>query len=123
MALVGVTYLVAPRWVLAPFLNSAQAADVLPIAQTLLLVATYQQIVDCAQNIGVGLLRGLGNTVSGFRITLVGYWTVGLPLLLVCAFLLDLDGTGVWIGLSAGLTVTAALLWRRFSHDLRRHAD
>ncbi|GKQ38460.1 hypothetical protein ALMP_49910 [Streptomyces sp. A012304] len=30
-------------------------------------------------NIGVGLLHGLDDTMSGFRITLVGYWLIGLP--------------------------------------------
>ncbi|KHO24685.1 MATE family efflux transporter [Mycolicibacterium setense] len=119
MAAVGIVYLVAPRVVLTPFLNPDEAATVLPIAQTLLLIAVVQQVVDCAQNIGVGLLRGLGNTKSGFLITLVGYWAVGLPVLLGCAYLLGLDGPGVWLGLCAGLTVTAVLLHRRFNADLR----
>jgi MATE family multidrug resistance protein len=119
MAVVGLLYLVAPTWVLLPFLDQNRAAEVLPLAQLLLLVAVLQQFLDCAQNIGVGLLRGLGNTKSGFRITLIGYWVVGLPVLMICAYSFGLRGAGVWLGLCAGLAVTATLLLRRFGEDLR----
>ena len=119
MGLVGFVYLVAPGWVLLPFLDRNEAALVLPLAQVLLLIAVAQQFLDCAQNIGVGLLRGLGNTKIGFRITLIGYWIVGLPVLMVCTYSLDLRAPGVWLGLCAGLAVTATLLLRRFGQDLR----
>lgn len=119
MGLVGAVYLVAPRAVLLPFLDSADAAAVLPIAQTLLFIAVAQQFVDCAQNIGVGLLRGLGDTRSGFTITLIGYWAIGLPVLLGCAYALGLHGPGVWLGLCAGLTMTAVLLHRKFTSGVR----
>ncbi|TCJ94963.1 MATE family efflux transporter [Nocardia alba] len=118
MGVTGVIYLVAPKLVLLPFLDPNEAAEVLPIAKTLLLIAIVQQFMDCAQNIGVGLLRGLGNTKSGFTITLIGYWAVGLPVLVVFAYGFGLRGTGVWLGLCAGLAVTATLLLRRFHHDL-----
>lgn len=120
MGAAGVLYLLAPTLVLRPFLDASEAAAVLPIAKTLLLIAIVQQFMDCAQNIGVGLLRGLGNTKSGFTITLIGYWAVGLPLLLVLAFGIGLDGVGVWLALCTGLAVTAILLLRRFDHDLHR---
>ncbi|MET8654133.1 MULTISPECIES: MATE family efflux transporter [Nocardia] len=119
MGVVGAVYLVAPELVLRPFLDSNEAAEVMPLARVLLLVAVVQQFMDCAQNIGVGLLRGLGNTKSGFRITLIGYWAVGLPVLIVFAYGFGLRGPGVWLGLCAGLAVTAVLLLRRFDHDLR----
>lgn len=119
MGVCGVVYLVAPKLVLLPFLDPTEAAEVLPIAKTILLIAIVQQFMDCAQNIGVGLLRGLGNTKSGFKITLVGYWAVGLPVLVVFAFGFGLHGPGVWLGLCAGLAVTATLLLRRFDRDLQ----
>ena len=120
MATVGLLYLIAPRLVLLPFLDSDEAAVVLPVAQALLLIAVVQQFMDCAQNIGVGLLRGLGNTKSGLHITFIGYWIVGLPVLLFFAYVLGMDGPGVWIGLCSGLAVTAFLLLRRFGRDLRK---
>ena len=119
MAIVAVVYLAAPGIVLRPFLDPADSTT-LGIATSLLLIAVLLQFFDCAQNIGVGLLRGVDDTKSGFRLTVIGYWLVGLP----AAWLLGLGvGTGpvgVWLGLTGGLAVTAVLLLRRFTSTLAR---
>ncbi|MET8749605.1 MATE family efflux transporter [Streptomyces sp. NPDC004667] len=123
MAVVGLLYLTVPRLVLAPFLDSgSDAGQASAIAAQLLVVTAFLQFFDCAQNIGVGLLRGLDDTRSGFRITLVGYWAVGLPASWILAYALDLDTLGIWLGLLTGLATTAVLLLRRYSRSLTAHA-
>ncbi|MFB0629585.1 MATE family efflux transporter [Streptomyces sp. AB3(2024)] len=123
MAVVGLLYLTVPRLVLAPFLDSGPDAGQAPaIAAQLLVVTAFLQFFDCAQNIGVGLLRSLDDTRSGFRITLVGYWAVGLPASWILAYALDLDTLGIWLGLLTGLATTAVLLLRRYSRSLTAHA-
>ncbi|HEX2315147.1 MAG TPA: MATE family efflux transporter [Thermomonospora sp.] len=109
MALVGVVYAAVPKVVLSPFFEG----DVPSVAVSLLMVAAVLQFFDCAQNIGVGLLRGLDDTGGGFRITLVGYWLVGLPAAWLFAHAAALDTTGIWLGPLTGLAATALLL-RRF---------
>ncbi|MFJ9365114.1 MATE family efflux transporter [Nocardia sp. NPDC101769] len=109
----GVAYVLAPDWVLRPFLADSDSATV-TLAHTLLLIAIVLQFSDAAQNIGVGLLRGLKDTRAGFRLSLVGYWGVGLPTALLLAFPAHLGAAGVWWGLAAGLATTAALMLRRF---------
>ncbi|MEV6728232.1 MULTISPECIES: MATE family efflux transporter [unclassified Streptomyces] len=121
MAVVGVLYLAIPKLVLAPFLDSG-SDQALTIATHLLIVTAFLQFFDCAQNIGVGLLRGLDDTKSGFRITLVGYWAVGLPASWLLAYALNLDTLGIWLGLLTGLATTAVLLLRRYSRSLTEHA-
>ncbi|MFE5842845.1 MATE family efflux transporter [Streptomyces niveus] len=123
MTVVGILYVTVPRLVLAPFLDTG-SDRALAIATQLLLVTAFLQFFDCAQNIGVGLLRGLDDTRSGFRITLVGYWAVGLPASWLLAHALGLDTLGIWLGLLTGLATTAVLLLRRYTHSLgRREAD
>ncbi|MFE3764451.1 MATE family efflux transporter [Streptomyces sp. NPDC059104] len=123
MAVVGLLYLTVPRLVLAPFLDSgSDAGQASAIAAQLLVVTAFLQFFDCAQNIGVGLLRGLDDTRSGFRITLVGYWAVGLPASWILAYALDLDTLGIWLGLLTGLATTAVLLLRRYSRSLTARA-
>nr|WP_255306482.1 MATE family efflux transporter [Streptomyces sp. Wb2n-11] len=114
---VGAVYLTAPRLVLRPFLDSG-SDQALAIATQLLVVTAFLQFFDCAQNIGVGLLRGLDDTESGFRITLIGYWAVGLPAAWLLAHPLGLDTPGIWLGLLTGPATTAALLLRRYSSSL-----
>ncbi|MFD5101207.1 MATE family efflux transporter [Streptomyces albidochromogenes] len=117
MAVVGVAYLSVPGLVLRPFLDSG-SDQALTIATQLLVVTAFLQFFDCAQNIGVGLLRGLDDTKSGFRITLIGYWAVGLPAAWLLARPLGLDTLGIWLGLLTGLATTAVLLLRRYSSSL-----
>lgn len=114
--LVGIAYLAVPDLVLRPYFDAGSAADRqgLEIATGLLAVVAVLQFFDCAQNIGVGLLRGLDDTGSGFRITLVGYWLVGLPAAWLLAYPLGGETRGLWLGLLIGLATTAVLLLRRY---------
>ncbi|MBG0851842.1 MATE family efflux transporter [Streptomyces spinoverrucosus] len=121
MAAVAVVYVTVPRLVLAPFFDTADTTTT-DIATNLLLVAAVLQFFDCAQNIGVGLLRGLDDTKGGFRVTLVGYWLVGLPAAALFGFALGLDTLGIWLGLLTGLATTAALLLRRFGQGIARRS-
>ncbi len=44
----------------------------------------------------------------------IGYWVIGFSAAWALAFQADLGAVGVWIGLSIGTTVYAALLILRF---------
>ncbi|MFJ5306854.1 MATE family efflux transporter [Streptomyces sp. NPDC088350] len=119
MAVVALVYVTVPELVLAPFFEgeSRSATD---LAARLLLVAAVLQFFDCAQNIGVGLLRGLDDTKGGFHVTLIGYWLVGLPAATLLGFVTGWDTVGIWLGLLAGLATTALLLLRRFDQGVQR---
>ncbi|WP_171169645.1 MATE family efflux transporter [Streptomyces sp. I05A-00742] len=121
MAAVAVVYATLPGLVLRPFLDAGATGDdkAVSIATQLLLVIAVLQFFDCAQNIGVGLLRGLDDTGSGFRITLVGYWAVGLPAAWLLGYAAGLDTLGIWLGLLTGLATTAILLLRRYNTALQ----
>jgi MATE family multidrug resistance protein len=60
------------------------------------------------------MLRGLHDTRAPMFFALVGYWGIGLPLGVALAFGLGLGGTGIWIGLAAGLAIVAVLMMRRW---------
>ncbi|MEU6501111.1 MATE family efflux transporter [Streptomyces californicus] len=117
MTVVGAVYVTLPGLVLAPFLETGSDRT-FTIATQLLVVTAFLQFFDCAQNIGVGLLRGLDDTKSGFRITLIGYWAIGLPVAWLFAYALGLDTLGIWLGLLTGLAATALLLLRRYNAAL-----
>ena len=88
------------------------------LAVTFLAFAALFQIVDGAQAVGAGMLRGLQDTTVPMIYAAIGYWGVGLPLGVLLAFRSACDGIGIWIGLSAGLAVVAVLLlWRWLRRD------
>ena len=61
MGVVALLYVIGPELVLRPFMDVSDPADAraVDLATQLLAVAAVLQFADCAQNIGVGLLRGL----------------------------------------------------------------
>ncbi|HEX8485534.1 MATE family efflux transporter [Sphingomonas sp.] len=88
-------------------------ARVVMLAIDYLAVAAAFQLVDGAQAVAAGLLRGLQDTRVPMLVSLFGYWVVGFGTAVLLAFRFDLAGLGVWIGLATGLAaVTVLLLWR-----------
>jgi MATE family multidrug resistance protein len=120
MLLVAMPYIAAPAHVLAPFLHrdAAANADVLRLASGLLLIAALLQIFDCSQNIGVGILRGLGDVKSSLHISIIGYWMIGLPIAWTAGVALGYGLYGIWVGLASGLAATTVLLLRQFEYQL-----
>jgi multidrug resistance protein, MATE family len=54
-------------------------------------------------------------------ITLFAYWLVGMPVGWWLAFHAQLGARGIWMGLIAGLSMAALLLFIRFWRSSRRH--
>jgi len=116
MATTAVLMLVAPKALIFAFIDTT-APENLPVVElaiTFLALAALFQIVDGAQAVGAGMLRGLQDTTIPMLYAALGYWGVGLPLGVILAFPLGYDGVGIWIGLSAGLAVVAVLLLMRW---------
>lgn len=109
----AVVYLLAPQWVLGLYPGSHDAVVAGP-ATALLMLAIVQQVTKGGQNIAVGLMRGLGDTKSGFRSSLIGYWGVGVPGMLLCAYAFGWHAPGVWVGMCLGFGATGVLQVRRY---------
>jgi MATE family, multidrug efflux pump len=104
-----------PRPLVTLFLaGGPQNAVVIGLAVSFLRVAAAFQLVDGAQVIGAGMLRGLHDTRWPLLFALVGYWVVGLGIGSWLAFGADWKGLGIWIGLATGLASVAALMLARW---------
>jgi MATE family multidrug resistance protein len=104
-----------PRELITLFLRDVPAnAVTIALAVSFLRVAAAFQLVDGAQVIGAGMLRGLHDTRWPLLFALVGYWVVGLGIGAWLAFARDWKGVGIWVGLASGLAVVAALMLARW---------
>jgi len=88
--------------------------QILVIGVGLLAMASLFQLVDGAQAVALGILRGVQDTTVPMILAGFSYWIVGMPVSYLLGFVFDLKGVGVWLGLVFGLGVAAILLNARF---------
>ncbi|MGE0716750.1 MAG: MATE family efflux transporter [Alphaproteobacteria bacterium] len=121
MATMAAIFLAVPGPLVGLFLDRAapDAAAAVALATGFLFFAAMFQIVDGAQVIGAGALRGLKDTRVPMAIAAFGYWVVGFPCAVGLAFWAGRGGDGIWLGLTAGLAAVALLLVARFARRVR----
>jgi MATE family multidrug resistance protein len=105
------------------FLDADEAARDAIIAYgiVLLWIAALFQLVDGGQVLAIGLLRGVQDTAIPMVITVIGYWGVGVPIAYFLGFYTPLAGSGIWLGLVAGLSFAAIGLSVRFRRYLANY--
>ena len=118
MSLMALLMISVPYSLVYVFLDETDPANapVIALAVSFLGVAALFQIVDGAQVVGAGMLRGLHDTGVPMLYALLGYWVIGLSVGVGLGFGLGWEGLGIWIGLAAGLGVVAILMivrWMR----------
>lgn len=96
------------------------SSPVFALAISYLGIAAMFQLVDGAQAVANGALRGLKDTTIPMFLAAIGYWACGLPAAIWFGFHTGLRGIGVWTGLSVGLAVAALLLVWRFAYWTHR---
>ncbi|MGB8816858.1 MAG: MATE family efflux transporter [Rhizobiaceae bacterium] len=115
MAISALVFLIFPNQLIGIFIDRTDpaAAPVYALAVAFLAYAALFQLVDGAQAVGCGMLRGLQDTRVPLILGGIGYWLIGMPLGLWLAFPIGLEGRGIWLGLAAGLAfVAVTVMWR-----------
>ncbi|OWU79411.1 multidrug transporter MatE [Phaeobacter sp. 22II1-1F12B] len=109
-------FLIVPEPVVGLFIEPDDPARpaILIAGVQLLAIAALFQLVDGAQVIALGLLRGVQDTAVPMMIAILSYWAVGLSVSYLLGFVVGWGGVGVWLGLTAGLASAALLLMLRF---------
>jgi multidrug resistance protein, MATE family len=114
MGMMAVTIWAFPRDLITLFLDDTPAnARVIALGVSFLTIAAIFQVVDGAQVVGAGVLRGLHDTRVPMIFTFVGYWAIGIGIGAWLAFSRGWQGQGIWTGLAIGLAIVAVLMiWR-----------
>jgi MATE family, multidrug efflux pump len=90
------------------------AGMVIELTATLLMVGATFFVADGIQTVAAGALRGMSDTRVPLLFAVISYWLIGFTSAYGLAFWTPLGAVGVWIGLSCGTAVYAALLMLRF---------
>lgn len=102
------------RFAIAQIFLDEGADAAAELTATLLLVGATFFIADGIQTIASGSLRGMNDTRIPLLFATISYWLIGFTLACGLGFWTPLGAVGVWIGLSCGTVVYAALLILRF---------
>ncbi|MBW4707589.1 MATE family efflux transporter [Roseobacter sp. YSTF-M11] len=111
-----IAFLSLPEPLISIFMQEDEPhrAEILLIGTGLLAMAALFQLVDGAQVIALGLLRGVQDTRVPMICAALSYWVVGIPCSYLFGFVLGYEGIGVWLGLVLGLGLAGLLLTARF---------
>ncbi|TMM46592.1 MATE family efflux transporter [Qipengyuania marisflavi] len=115
MCLTAAAMITVPHLLLRIYVDPALPANAAMVgfAIQFMLVAAAFQLFDGVQAVAAGALRGLQDTRVPMLIAIFSYWVPGFGAAWWLGFHTTLQGTGVWIGLAAGLVFAAILLtWR-----------
>ncbi|WP_341217144.1 MATE family efflux transporter [uncultured Wocania sp.] len=96
--------------------NLVDNTEVVSIASKLLIAAAIFQISDSIQVVVLGALRGLQDVKIPTIITFISYWLIGFPISWFLGKEEAYGSFGIWLGLLAGLTTAAILLYIRFNY-------
>ncbi|AMM85191.1 MATE family efflux transporter [Martelella sp. AD-3] len=118
----GLAFAFAPRALSSLFIDVSlpDAAAVIAYAAPLIVIAALFQLLDTAQVIMNGFLRGLKDTRIPMVLVLIAYWIIGLPVAWLLAFPAGLGGIGIWIGFLCGLGAAAVMLSIRYWRLLQK---
>ncbi|WP_082641560.1 MATE family efflux transporter [Bradyrhizobium yuanmingense] len=111
--------LIAGRFEIVELFLGRSARDseaTIGLAAKLLIVGATLFITDAAQCIAAGGLRGLKDTRVPLLFATIAWWLIGFSLSYWLGLKVGLGAIGIWIGLSIGTTIYAALLVLRFRH-------
>ncbi|WP_108812549.1 MATE family efflux transporter [Sphingorhabdus sp. Alg231-15] len=116
MAAMAMVFVLAPDFLIAIFIDANAPGNdkVASLAVSFLAIAAIFQIVDGAQVVGAGMLRGLHDTTVPMVFALMGYWFIGIGVGAGLAFWQGWEGIGVWTGLASGLGIVAVLMLARW---------
>jgi len=96
--------------------NLVDNTEVVSIAAKLMIAAAIFQISDSIQVVVLGALRGLQDVKIPTIITFISYWVIGFPVSFYFGKEEHYGSFGIWLGLLAGLTTAAILLFIRFNY-------
>ncbi|MHA7876438.1 MATE family efflux transporter [Roseivivax sp.] len=111
-----VVFLTLPELMIGIFLDPADPdrAAIIAAGTGLLAMAALFQLVDGAQVIALGLLRGVQDARVPMVMAAIAYWALGLPAAWIAGFVLPWGAVGIWAGLVIGLGAASVMLLYRF---------
>ncbi|EGD78927.1 hypothetical protein PTSG_11799 [Salpingoeca rosetta] len=79
--------------------------EVVHMTSGVLIIVSLFTLFDHTQGVYSGILRGCGMQMFGAIFNVIGYYVVATPVVIVTAFVLDLEVRGLWLALVSAVVV------------------
>lgn len=112
-AVFAVAFILLKDWLPTFYIDNA---EVILLSAQLLVVAALFQLSDGLQVVILGALRGLQDVKIPTLICFISYWIIGFPVSWYFGKAEMMGSMGIWLGLLAGLSASALLLYFRFNY-------
>ena len=112
-AVFAILFILLKDWLPTLYIDNV---DVIILAAQLLVVAALFQLSDGLQVVILGALRGLQDVKIPTLICFIAYWVIGFPVSIYYGKAEQLGSMGIWLGLLAGLSASAIMLYFRFNY-------
>ncbi len=112
-AVFAILFILMKDWLPTFYIDNV---DVIILAAQLLVVAALFQLSDGLQVVILGALRGLQDVKIPTLICFIAYWIIGFPVSIFYGRAEELGSMGIWLGLLAGLSASAIMLYFRFNY-------
>lgn len=112
-AVFAILFILMKDWLPTLYIDNI---DVIILSAQLLVVAALFQLSDGLQVVILGALRGLQDVKIPTLICFIAYWVIGFPVSIYFGKAEHLGSMGIWLGLLAGLSASAIMLYFRFNY-------
>ncbi len=112
-AVFAILFILLKDWLPTLYIDNV---DVIILSAQLLVVAALFQLSDGLQVVILGALRGLQDVKIPTLICFIAYWVIGFPVSIYYGKAEQLGSMGIWLGLLAGLSASAIMLYFRFNY-------
>jgi multidrug resistance protein, MATE family len=117
MLFMAVILLIFTQQIIGIFINirDPRNLNVIPLATGMMTIAAISQVLDGPQKIIMGALYGLQDTRIPMFLSFLAFWGIGLSIGYWLGFHTALGGSGLWIGQSIGIAISAVMFFWRFN--------
>lgn len=121
LSILAALYWLAPHSLISTTLSTEEMSNqiLINLAISFFGFAALFQILDSTRLILSGILRAMLDSVYPMIISILSFWVIGIAVGAFCAFVLNWQGVGLWIGLISAVTVCSGLLYLRFRKNLK----
>ncbi len=116
--IVAMMYFFYPHILLRLDLNTADPANINLVRQASIFLSILGvfQLVDSLRVSETSVLRALKDTRFPLVISVISFWLVGILCAFLFVYVFKTAGTGIWYGLTLGITVGALILFLRIRY-------